>query len=136
MRITAVVVSLCAASLFSACGDSTNGTASNVVGGSANGVGSIVPVDQFSMANGCYAIQSVATGKHVAQSGTAYVANAALSAAEAFYMKPSALGKYLIYARDRSLVSASTTAIGSPTKRTLPSASGGRTKSGCTGANP
>ncbi len=121
MRITALVVSVSASALLAACGNSQLPSAAALAnlapatGTASNTPGAVVPTSKFSMANGCYAIQSVATGKQAAKSGARYAANAALIDAEAFYMKPSALGKYLIYARDKSLLAANAGAVGSTT---------------------
>lgn len=113
MRTFAFAVSLPTAALLAACGNSQPVT--SLAPGTTPTTLSVVPTSKFSMANGCYAIQSLVTGKQAAKSGTGYGATAALADAEAFYMKPSALGKYLIYARDKSLLAANSGAVGSTT---------------------
>lgn len=70
-------------------------------------LGVLTPRTRYSMANGCFAIQSVSSGKYLVADGDGYVASASLpEAGEAFFMKPSALGSYLIYNRARELMHA------------------------------
>ena len=71
------------------------------------------PVTRYDMANGCYAIRSVASNRFIAQGSTGdYAASATrLSAAEPFFMKPSALGKYLIYARNATFLTANASGV-------------------------
>lgn len=84
-------------SLLSACGSSSTPSASGGL--------SAVPQSRYEMANGCYAMQSVASGAFVARDGTGYRANAGtLENAEAFSMKPTALGRYLFNCPDGKLL--------------------------------
>ena len=63
------------------------------------------PRTRYSFNNQCFALISKASGKYVAVSGTGYAATAdKLTDAEAFYMKPSALGQYLLYNRASKLL--------------------------------
>ena len=53
---------------------------------------------RYSLNNSCYVLKSKDTGKYVAAAGTGYAATAAeVSAAQAFFFKPAALGSYLLY---------------------------------------
>ncbi|NKF24451.1 peptidase M19 [Solimonas sp. C16B3] len=66
---------------------------------------SAVPKTRYDMANGCYAMQSVATGAFVTRSGDGYSASAgSLEEAEPFSMKPTALGRYLFNCPDSNLL--------------------------------
>ena len=63
---------------------------------------------KFSLANGCFALKSVSRNTHVVKSGSSFAATAAAaSGAEPFFLKPTALGKYLLQARDKTLLVAS-----------------------------
>src|SRR3990170_7109853 len=56
--------------------------------------------NRFTLANGCFALQH--GGSFVAKSGDGYRTSAPTAGvAEPFYFKASALGKYMIYGRDR-----------------------------------
>lgn len=71
------------------------------------------PATRYDMANGCYAIKSMSTNRFITQSSAGdYAASATqLSAAEPFFMKPSALGQYLIYARNATFLTANATGV-------------------------
>jgi len=72
------------------------------------------PASRYDMANGCYALQVVASKALTARNGGGYVAkSAAPESAEAFYMKPAALGKYMFHGHDRSLLAVIGGAVGS-----------------------
>ncbi|MEO6697796.1 MAG: hypothetical protein ABIR53_00210 [Paraperlucidibaca sp.] len=65
------------------------------------------PNTKFAMANNCFALQSVGSNTFAASNGAggyAFVAKSA-AGAEPFYMKPTALGEYLIQAKDATLLS-------------------------------
>lgn len=65
------------------------------------------PRTRYEFNNRCVLLQSVANNQFVAVSGSGYSANTTSpSAAEAFFFKPSALGDYLLFTRDGSLLSA------------------------------
>lgn len=74
-----------------------------------------IPKSRYDLANGCYALQSAANGAYAVHDASgAYAATAPLLAgAESFFMKPSALGKYLIQAKDKTLLAVSGTGVGS-----------------------
>ncbi|TAJ55038.1 MAG: peptidase M19 [Nevskiaceae bacterium] len=65
-----------------------------------------VPKTRYDMANGCYALQAVANAGYALREESGAYSCAAGDAAEAtrFFMKPTALGKYLFYAEDRSML--------------------------------
>jgi hypothetical protein len=62
--------------------------------------------DRYTLAGGCYALKSVATGKFVAKTADGgYRASAgAAGAAEPFRMQATALGRYLIYGAKRDFM--------------------------------
>lgn len=65
---------------------------------------------RYSYNNQCVALLAKSNGRYVAASGASYAASAAaVSGAEAFYLKPSALGQYLIYNRNSQLVTTAAT---------------------------
>ena len=58
--------------------------------------------DRYSIVHGCYALKSNSLGKHVAKATGGYAATAADAAsAEPFRLQATALGKYLLYGKDR-----------------------------------
>lgn len=68
--------------------------------------GSDVIATRYALNNQCWALRSNSTSKFVALSGGKYSATASsLGNAEPFYLKPSALGKYLLYGHDARLLS-------------------------------
>ncbi|MEQ1439546.1 peptidase M19 [Fontimonas sp. SYSU GA230001] len=100
---------------LSACGGGGGG------GNGAEGPGpQQAPATRFDLANRCFALKSLTSGTFVVRDGNGYAASAAsAAAAERFYMKPTALGEYLFYAADRSLLAGSGSAV---TAATAPSA--------------
>ena len=77
-------------------------------GGNTNGQ-TEVPSTRFAASKGCYALQSPETGLYAAAEGEGYTLSASeLSAAEGFYMQPSNLGTYLLYSKDKKLLTANT----------------------------
>lgn len=64
-------------------------------------------LNRYTLANSCFALKSVALDRFVTRSNGGYHASAkALADAAAFYLKPSALGKYMLYTRNQSLLAA------------------------------
>lgn len=61
----------------------------------------------FALANRCFALRSVSSGRFVATAGAAsYAADApSVRGAAAFFLKPTGLGTYLLYARQAELLS-------------------------------
>ncbi len=63
---------------------------------------------RYEMNNQCWALKANGTGNFVVRNSNGYAATAtSIDNAEPFYMKPSALGKYLFYNRNRQLMSTS-----------------------------
>jgi hypothetical protein len=96
---------LLAALLLGAC-DSGDG---DVIGGGGGGNGGISnptdPRTRYSLANQCFALRSNLTGKYVARTGDGYAASAdGTAGAELFFLKPAALGSYLLYDRTPELM--------------------------------
>ncbi|HEY1059480.1 MAG TPA: peptidase M19 [Limnobacter sp.] len=74
-------------------------------------------VSKFSIANQCYGLQSVFSRQYIKTSGNRYTA-APATEAESFTLRPASLGNYLIYGRDKQMVTAqgsATTASAEPT---------------------
>jgi hypothetical protein len=116
MRQSAALLSvLGAALLLTACGrSSAPGIADTSPGNGVLPPGA-VPQTRYDLANGCYALKSVARkGYAVQNGGGGYTASASsVDAAEPFFMKPTALGKYLFYARDQSFLAVNGSSVGS-----------------------
>lgn len=73
-----------------------------VASASASGVKATT---RYAFANQCWALRDNGSGRFVAAGGGTYAASAASAdAAEPFFLKPSALGKYLLYGHDRQLL--------------------------------
>lgn len=76
-------------------------------GASESQLGEAGPKTRYAMANQCWAIKANGNDAYIARMDGNFVASAAeASAAEAFYLKPSALGKYLLYSSERELLAA------------------------------
>ena len=106
--------------VLSACGgggSSGSAAAGNSTQSGNSADGGITPKSRYDMANGCYALQSVARSAYAARdaSGSYVAVSPTPQTAEAFYMKPSALGSYLIQARDKTLLAVSGAAVGTAT---------------------
>ena len=115
MRHTPTALTLLAALatglLVSACGNSSPRA---VVGPlpvtPAPGTDPLAKHDRYSFNHKCVALRANDSGKYVAVSGSGYAASAdALSAAEAFFMQPTALGNYALYSRAGMLVDGAAT---------------------------
>ena len=98
----AMAALLVATSALVACGNSSDGAAD----GSENPQTRHAPKTKYAMANNCFALQSVASNAYAASNGSGGYAFSASSPAnaEAFYMKPTALGEYLIQAKNKTLL--------------------------------
>lgn len=86
--------------------------------GSSNGpsAGAVETDARYALANGCFALQDRAGGRFVRQTPSGFdVAAASLADAEAFYLKPTALGRYMLYARDGNFFAAAGAGIGRET---------------------
>jgi microsomal dipeptidase-like Zn-dependent dipeptidase len=73
------------------------------------------PKSRYDLANGCYALKSLARATYAVHGadGTYAASSPNTAGAEPFFMKPTALGKYLFYARDRSFLAVSGSNVGS-----------------------
>lgn len=64
---------------------------------------------RYAFNNACWAIKAVGTGNYVARNSSGYAATAVdVADAEPFFLKPTALGKYAFYNRNRQLMSVGT----------------------------
>ena len=126
--VAAAVTGLGAALMAAGCGDSGRPRVAVAVA-AAPALPPVVSVpgdnpltDQrtrYSFNNQCVALQAKRSGRYVAVNGASYSASAtAVTGAEAFYLKPSALGQYLVYNRSSQLV----TTAASPGNQTLAAA--------------
>lgn len=97
--------------LLSACADSRPPAGTGVVPVTPNpGVDPGAKRTRYSFANRCVALKSKDSGNYVAATSGGYSASASeVGQAEPFYMKPAALGDYLLYARDGSLLNGAAT---------------------------
>ncbi|MES2908783.1 MAG: hypothetical protein V4688_06445 [Pseudomonadota bacterium] len=109
-------VFLCTLLALAACSPSPD---ARIAGGGVGGDGppppptpevdSTEPRTRYAFNNRCVVLQSVANNRFVTQTDGRFAATAtALGNAEAFYFKPSALGDYLLFTRNRSLLAANT----------------------------
>ena len=97
-----------------ACGPSSPKANSGGSGGGSNagngGQMSTVPTNRYAMAKGCYGLQSVLDDSFVvSDGGNGYqTGESAVGNAEAFFMQPATLGKFLFYAANQTLLTAGT----------------------------
>ncbi|MGH8454330.1 MAG: peptidase M19, partial [Nevskiales bacterium] len=71
------------------------------------------PSTRYDLANRCFALKSVSANAFAVRDGAGYTASSSNAAgAEPFYLKPTALGKYLFHAKDKSLLAVSGGSIG------------------------
>ncbi|HEY9546965.1 MAG TPA: hypothetical protein VIR56_13215 [Solimonas sp.] len=101
--------------LLFACALVACGSSSPVSSSAQNATPRVEPVTRYDMANACYALQSVTDKTYArrAANGNYVLAAAVRTDADPFFMKPSALGKYLLYADDESLLAVRSDAGGS-----------------------
>lgn len=89
------------------------GSSDPVSGGSSTPQANAAPKTRYDLANHCYVLKSAANG-YVKRDGAGYSATAASPAdAEPFYMKPTALGRYLFHAHDSVVLSTDGSGVGS-----------------------
>lgn len=95
---------LALASTLAACGGGSSGGGSSATAAAQERK---PPTTRFAMANNCFVMQSAENNGFATRSNTGRYSFASLSAANAerFYMKPTALGEYLIQAKNSSLLS-------------------------------
>src|SRR3569623_1595875 len=105
-----LAVGVLAAATLSAC------SRSNPVDQSAADTEAVaVPKTQYDMANGCYSLKSLANNDYAVHgSDGSYAATAAaLKDGEPLYLKPTALGKYICFASELSMLVVSGNGVGS-----------------------
>jgi hypothetical protein len=73
------------------------------------------PPDRYALANQCFALKSQATGLFVVKNvdGSYAAAQADRLAGYKFFMKPTGLGTYLFYGKDKTMLAASGSPVGS-----------------------
>jgi len=76
-----------------------------LLAGAGADAGAQAKVTRYSIANGCFEVRSAASGAAVAKQGGAYVAGGS-GAAEPFRMRPTTLGRYLLYDTERRFLAA------------------------------
>ena len=105
MRIAYGMFSIAAVVLAAGCSES------NTIGSGGNAAPprNIVPATPYDLANACLGLKSLLNGAYAVRGAAGgYAATAADSAgAEPFFMKPTALGKYLFYASNESFLAVS-----------------------------
>jgi hypothetical protein len=81
------------------------------------------PRSRYAFNNACVVLQPEGSERFVARAGTGYSASAdTLATAEAFFMKPSALGSYLLFDRSGSLLTGGTPATATALSAANPNA--------------
>ena len=105
------VLSVCAASvLLAACGESSISAAATPPVTPAPGTEPLTKRDRYSFNNKCVALRANESGKYVVSTATGYAASAdAVTASEAFFMKPTGLGDYALYSRAGQLMNGAAT---------------------------
>ncbi len=93
--------------LLAACGSSESPSTSNAAPAAAGSA----PITRYDLANGCYTLRPQDGKTFVAKTGAGYVTTTDATAAERFYMKPTALGEYLFCDRDGKLLAADGAAL-------------------------
>lgn len=116
--LTATSSALALALSVAACGGSSSSSSSGVAKPPAGPQARTEPNTRFAMANNCFALQSVSSKGFAVSNGSGGYVFSAQSAvsAEPFYMKPTALGEYLIHAKNSSLLRNGGTAVSSTTQ--------------------
>lgn len=113
-NIVAGVLCACIGLIVAGCGNSSSrsptggGSGPGTGGGSGAGTGSVTPRTRYAFNNQCFVIRSASSGQYLVRAGTRYTANGSAANAERFYFKPAALGSYLLYDRQRQLLSSAT----------------------------
>lgn len=98
MLRTRAIIILAVTALSVGCSGTKSSAGADVVGGNAG----VAPKSRYDLANACFSLRDVSTGRFLTVSGSTVQLNAtALSAATPFFMKPTGLGKYLFYTPDR-----------------------------------
>lgn len=117
MRQSVFLLTAISATLLLAACSRSNSPDIGTVNGGGNGVlaAGVLPETRYDLANGCYALKSVPSTKYAVHGSDGSYAATASSASEGepFYMKPTALGKYLFYAKDESFLAVTGSNVGS-----------------------
>ncbi|MBQ0795576.1 peptidase M19 [Zhongshania sp.] len=111
MKTRLIILSILSSALIIGCGgSSSSGRGSS--GGNPTPPAE-TPITRFDMANGCYAMQSMQTQKFTAaDTDSGYSSSASTAAsADALFMQPATLGKYLFYTADQKLLTAGSGAV-------------------------
>ena len=88
--------------LLAGCGGSSS---SDGGGGTTNPPPTPEPsLNRYALANGCYTLRPDGGALVQKASEEGYIADATLTGAERFFMRPATLGKYLFYDRDGALM--------------------------------
>ncbi|MFA5938755.1 MAG: hypothetical protein WC809_05315 [Sinimarinibacterium sp.] len=107
LRLTQALAASVVIVVLSACGDRNSADPAGEGPGEQE-----TPVTRFDLANRCIVLKSLAADRFVVRDGTGYSASAATAeSAERFFMKPTALGEYLFYAQDQSLLAGNGSAV-------------------------
>ncbi|WP_394672943.1 hypothetical protein [Limnobacter sp.] len=107
MNVKSLLALSATAALLSACLSSGESTTTTTSGASQPVTPSETPLQlsEFSVANGCFGLQSTFSRQFVQPAAARYAAGPATEA-ENFTMRPTELGKYLIYGSDRQMITA------------------------------
>ncbi len=105
------VLAFCAASLLlAACGESSIATATAPPVTPPPSTDPLAKRDRYSFNNKCVALRANDSGNYVVSTAAGYAASAdAVTAAEAFFMKPTGLGDYALYSRAGQLMNGAAT---------------------------
>lgn len=104
-----IALSLFLSVALCACGKSPHPPATPSVGALST---SAKARTRYAFNNQCFAVLANGNGRYVVANSGGYAASAVRAEdAEAFYLKPSALGKYLIYGHDEQLMAAAATVV-------------------------
>lgn len=90
---------------LSACGPFSSDAGKGSSSGDSGSAARSAPQTRFDLANGCYRLQPLGSRSFVGLSGDSWVSNAPLAKAALFYLKPTALGQYLLYDTNQQMLS-------------------------------
>ena len=112
MKTRLIILCILSSALIIGCGGSSSSSSRGNSGGNPTPPAE-TPITRFDMANGCYAMQSVQTQKFTAaDTDSGYSSSASTAAsADALFMQPATLGKYLFYTADQKLLTAGSGAV-------------------------
>lgn len=105
MAVVIFLLAACGGGISKGTQSSSSGPTLPPVTNDPNAPSPTTPRNRYSFNNQCFALLSKSSGKYVAVNGSGYAATAdKVAGAEAFYLKPSALGQYLLYNRASKLL--------------------------------